>query len=123
MLLTNEISIKRKIKEILLASRIVAALPKDRIDPKGNWEARLAKLRIPAVVTDVGWQLAVVIRTDRDGEAIGLKGGVTGHIAFSKMHWVPPMARQRPLWTLSAHRSGCRKAGRCRDGRIVKLGV
>jgi penicillin-binding protein 1A len=31
MLLTNEISIKRKIKEILLASRIEAALPKDRI--------------------------------------------------------------------------------------------
>jgi penicillin-binding protein 1A len=31
MLLTNEISIKRKIKEILLASRIEAAMPKDRI--------------------------------------------------------------------------------------------
>ena len=31
MLLTNEISIKRKIKEILLASRIEATLPKDRI--------------------------------------------------------------------------------------------
>jgi len=31
MLLTNEISIKRKIKEILLASRIEAALSKDRI--------------------------------------------------------------------------------------------
>jgi len=31
MLLTNEISIKRKIKEILLASRIEASLPKDRI--------------------------------------------------------------------------------------------
>ena len=31
MLLTNEISIERKIKEILLASRIEVALPKDRI--------------------------------------------------------------------------------------------
>ena len=31
MLLTNEISIKRKIKEILLASRIEASLPKERI--------------------------------------------------------------------------------------------
>src|SRR6516165_47008 len=31
MLLSNEISIKRKIKEILLASRIEVALPKDRI--------------------------------------------------------------------------------------------
>ncbi len=31
MLLTNEISVERKIKEILLATRIEAALPKDRI--------------------------------------------------------------------------------------------
>src|SRR5207344_3549311 len=31
MLLTNEISIERKIKEILLATRIEAALPKERI--------------------------------------------------------------------------------------------
>src|SRR6516164_4765854 len=31
MLLTNEISIQRKIKEVLLATRIEAALPKDRI--------------------------------------------------------------------------------------------
>jgi penicillin-binding protein 1A len=31
MLLTNEVSIERKIKEILLATRIEAALPKDRI--------------------------------------------------------------------------------------------
>src|SRR6201993_3690459 len=31
MLLTNEISIERKVKEVLLATRIEAALPKDRI--------------------------------------------------------------------------------------------
>jgi len=31
MLLTNEVSIERKVKEILLATRIEAALPKDRI--------------------------------------------------------------------------------------------
>src|SRR5205807_10459236 len=31
MLLTNEISIERKIKEVLLATRIEAALPKNRI--------------------------------------------------------------------------------------------
>src|SRR5207244_10658155 len=31
MLLTNEISIERKVKEMLLATRIEAALPKDRI--------------------------------------------------------------------------------------------
>jgi penicillin-binding protein 1A len=64
--------------------------PLDRIDPKGNWEARLAKVPIPAVATDVGWQLAVVIRSDRDGATIGLKGGVAGHIAFSEMHWARP---------------------------------
>src|ERR1700739_1308865 len=31
MLLTNEVSIERKVKEVLLATRIEAALPKDRI--------------------------------------------------------------------------------------------
>jgi penicillin-binding protein 1A len=50
----------------------------------------LPNLEHLAVVTDVGWRLAVVIRTDRDGVAIGLKGGVTGHIPFSEMHWARP---------------------------------
>jgi hypothetical protein len=62
----------------------------DRVDPKGNWEARLAKVPMPAVATDVGWQLAVVIRGDKDGATIGLKGGVTGHIPFSEMRWARP---------------------------------
>src|SRR6516162_9541322 len=61
--------------------------PVGRIDPKGNWEARLAKVPVPAVARDVGWQLAVVTRSDRDGATIGLKGGATGHIPFSEMHW------------------------------------
>jgi len=61
--------------------------PVDRIDPKGNWEARFAKIPVPAVATDVGWQLAVVTRNDRDGAAIGFKGGAAGHIPFSEMHW------------------------------------
>ena len=61
--------------------------PVGRIDPKGNWEARLAKVPVPAVAGDVGWQLAVVTRSDRDGATIGLKGAATGHIPFSEMHW------------------------------------
>ena len=64
--------------------------PVDRIDPKGNWEARLAKVPVPAVAKDVGWQLAVVTRSDRDGAAIGFNGGATGHIPFSDMHWARP---------------------------------
>jgi penicillin-binding protein 1A len=59
----------------------------NRIDPKGNWEARLAKVPIPAVARDVGWELAIVTRSDRDGAAIGFKGGATGHIPFSEMRW------------------------------------
>jgi penicillin-binding protein 1A len=61
------------------------------IDPKGNWEARLAKAPVPAVARDVGWQLAVVTRSDRDGATIGLTGGVTGRIPFSDMHWARPL--------------------------------
>ncbi len=64
--------------------------PVDHIDPKGNWEARLAKVRVPAVATDVGWQLAVVTRSDKDGVTIGLKDGATAQIAFSEMRWARP---------------------------------
>jgi penicillin-binding protein 1A len=56
--------------------------PLDRIDPKGNWEARLAKVPIPAVATDVGWQLAVVTRNYKDGVTIGLKGRRDGAHPF-----------------------------------------
>src|SRR5208283_5399308 len=56
--------------------------PVDRIDPKGNWEARFAKIPVPAVATDVGWQLAVVTRNDRDGAAIGFKGVPLGTYHF-----------------------------------------
>ena len=61
--------------------------PVAHIDPKGNWEARLAKVPLPAVARDVGWELAVVTRSDRDGAAIAVKGGATGRIPFSEMHW------------------------------------
>src|SRR5262249_17954318 len=61
-----------------------------RIGPKGDWEARLAKVPLPAVARDVGWLLAVVTRNDSDGAAIGLQDGKTGRIAFSEMRWARP---------------------------------
>ena len=64
--------------------------PVGHVDPKGNWEARLAKVPVPGVARDVGWQLAMVTRSDKDGAVIGLKGGTTGYIRFSDMHWARP---------------------------------
>jgi penicillin-binding protein 1A len=64
--------------------------PVAHIDPRGNWEARLAKVTLPAVARDVGWELAVVTRSDSDGAAIAVKGGATGRIPFSEMHWARP---------------------------------
>ncbi|MFL5269695.1 MAG: penicillin-binding protein 1A [Stellaceae bacterium] len=64
--------------------------PVGRIDPKEDWEARLAKVPVPAVARDVGWLLAVVTRSDSDGAAIGLQDGKTGRIAFSEMRWARP---------------------------------
>jgi penicillin-binding protein 1A len=64
--------------------------PVARIDPKGDWEARLAKVPVPAVARDVGWQHAVVLRSDADGATIGFKGGAIGHIPFSEMRWARP---------------------------------
>ena len=64
--------------------------PVTRIDPKGDWAARLAKVPVPAVASDVGWRLAVVIRSDADGASIGFKGGATGHIPFFEMRWARP---------------------------------
>jgi len=57
-----------------------------RIDLKGDWAPRLAKVPVPAVVRDVGWQLAVVTRTNGD-TAIGFANGATGYIPFSEMRW------------------------------------
>jgi penicillin-binding protein 1A len=61
-----------------------------RIELKGDWEARLAAVPVPPVVTDVGWRLAVVLRIDRDGAAIGFADGGSGQIPFSEMRWARP---------------------------------
>jgi len=61
-----------------------------RIDPKGDWAAHLAKVQVPGVARDVGWRLAMVIRGDADGAAIGFRDGETGRIPFSQMRWARP---------------------------------
>jgi penicillin-binding protein 1A len=61
-----------------------------RIDPKGDWATHLAGVPVPGVVTDVGWQLAMVVRSETDGAAIGFANGASGRIPFSEMRWARP---------------------------------
>ena len=61
-----------------------------RIDPKGDWTARLAAVPVPGVATDVGWRLAMVVRGEPDGATIGFANGATGRIPFSEMRWARP---------------------------------
>ncbi|MGH7046088.1 MAG: PBP1A family penicillin-binding protein [Stellaceae bacterium] len=60
------------------------------IDPKGDWATALGKVAVPGVVTDVGWRLAVVLRTTPGAAAIGFADGDTGTIPFSQMRWARP---------------------------------
>jgi penicillin-binding protein 1A len=57
------------------------------IDPEGDWAARLSKVHIPAVATDVGWRLAVVLRAAPGAAAIGFADADAGQIPFSQMRW------------------------------------
>jgi penicillin-binding protein 1A len=61
------------------------------IDPGPNWPRRLDPEALPAGAASVGWQLAVILRTEVDGAAIGLKGGETGRIPFAQMRWARPL--------------------------------
>jgi penicillin-binding protein 1A len=61
-----------------------------RIDPKGDWAAHLAAVPQPSVVSDVGWRLAMVVRSEPDGAAIGFANGASGRIPFSEMRWARP---------------------------------
>ncbi|MBV8090446.1 MAG: PBP1A family penicillin-binding protein, partial [Alphaproteobacteria bacterium] len=60
------------------------------LDPKGDWTLRLVKMRVPAVASDVGWQLAMVTRSDPEGAVIGFADGASGRIPFSAMRWARP---------------------------------
>ncbi|MBV9859216.1 MAG: penicillin-binding protein 1A [Alphaproteobacteria bacterium] len=62
-----------------------------RIDPTGDWQAHLAKVPLPAGASVVGWQLAVVLRTEADGAAVGLANGEIGRIPFAQMRWARPL--------------------------------
>src|SRR5438477_6406831 len=59
-----------------------------RIDPKGDWAAHLAAVPVPGVATDVGWRLAMVVRSEPDGAAIGFANGASGRIPCSEVGWV-----------------------------------
>ena len=61
-----------------------------RIDPKGDWAAHLAAVPVPGVASDVGWRLAMVVRSEPDGAAIGFSNGTTGRIPFSEIRWARP---------------------------------
>jgi penicillin-binding protein 1A len=61
------------------------------IDPGAGWQRRLAAEALPAGAATIGWQLAVILRAERDGAEIGLDGGKTGHIPFAQMRWARPL--------------------------------
>jgi penicillin-binding protein 1A len=61
-----------------------------RIDPKGDWASHLARVAVPGVAADLGWRLAMVIRSDPDGAIIGFANGASGRIPFSAMRWAAP---------------------------------
>ena len=61
--------------------------PVTHIDPRDNWAKRLAHVPVPPVAVDVGWRLAMVLRTDAGGAAIGFADGTRGPIPFSELRW------------------------------------
>lgn len=63
----------------------------DHIDPNGDWTAALAAQPLPPGAAPVGWRLAMVLRTEADGAAIGFKDGATGRIPFAQMRWARPL--------------------------------
>ncbi len=61
------------------------------IDPGPNWPKRLTAEPLTPGAASVGWQLAVVLRTENDGAQIGFKSGETGRIPFTQMRWARPL--------------------------------
>ncbi len=60
------------------------------INPNGDWPSELGAVPVPPVASDVGWRLAVVLRTTPGDAAIGFTDGTTGHIPFAQMRWARP---------------------------------
>ena len=61
------------------------------IDPGANWATQLSAEPLTPGAAAVGWQLAVILRSDNDGAEIGLKNGETGRIPFAQMRWARPL--------------------------------
>jgi penicillin-binding protein 1A len=62
--------------------------PIAKIEPGPGWLARLLKTPVPSAITP--WKMAVVLKTDGNGAAIGLKNGAVGRIPFAEMKWARP---------------------------------
>src|SRR5437588_2777933 len=85
--------------------------PVGHIDPGAGWPARLEATALPAGAATAGWQLAVVLHTDSDGAAIGLKGGETGRIPFAQMRWARPLRDDSTLGAFPRNAADVAKPG------------
>jgi penicillin-binding protein 1A len=85
--------------------------PVGHIDPGPNWPGRLEATPLPAGAATVGWQLALVLRTEGDGATIGLKGGETGHIPFAQMRWARPLRDDGTLGPFPRNAANVAKPG------------
>jgi penicillin-binding protein 1A len=57
------------------------------VDPRGDWATELAAVPVPAVVTDIGWRLAAVLKSAPGRAEIGFPDGATGVVPFADMRW------------------------------------
>jgi penicillin-binding protein 1A len=83
----------------------------DHIEPAGDWTAKLAAQPLPAGAGAVGWELAMVVRTEGDGAAIGFKDGTSGHIPFVQMRWARPLREDGTLGGYPRSAADILKAG------------
>src|SRR3954470_2033331 len=67
------------------------------LDPGPDWATRLDSEKLPPGAATIGWQLALVLRTDAEDATIGLKGGRTGRIPFAQMRWARPLTNEGTL--------------------------
>ncbi len=58
-----------------------------RIAVTGDWQRTLASVPLPAGASDVGWQLAVVMRAPSEGAEIGFANGARGFIPTAELAW------------------------------------
>ena len=90
-----------------------------RIDPKGDWAAHLAAVPVPpASRTMSAWRLAMVIRTEPDGAAIGLPTAASrAHPVLRDALGAAALRETAASARRPRGRRRCRQARRCRDGR------